>query len=89
MASNAAFVSCCVMSDYWQAKDKVPVLWLYLEDAGGVAGMAVFDTMRHIRPDVSTVCVGLAASMGAFLLASGQQVSSLSFSSSLFSLATF
>ena len=33
--------------------------------------MAVFDTMRHIRPDVSTVCVGLAASMGAFLLASG------------------
>lgn len=38
------------------------------------AGMAVFDTMRHIRPDVSTVCVGLAASMGAFLLASGHQV---------------
>lgn len=39
-----------------------------------VAGMAVFDTMRHIRPDVSTVCVGLAASMGAFLLASGHKV---------------
>lgn len=37
--------------------------------------MAVFDTMRHIRPDVSTVCVGLAASMGAFILASGAQVS--------------
>jgi len=36
--------------------------------------MAVFDTMRHVRPDVSTVCVGLAASMGAFLLASGQKV---------------
>lgn len=36
--------------------------------------MAVFDTMRHIRPNVSTVCIGLAASMGAFLLASGQQV---------------
>jgi len=35
--------------------------------------MAVFDTMRHVRPDVSTVCVGLAASMGAFLLASGHQ----------------
>ena len=33
----------------------------------------MFDTMRHIRPDVSTVCVGLAASMGAFLLASGHQ----------------
>lgn len=37
------------------------------------AGMAVFDTMRHVRPDVSTVCVGMAASMGAFLLASGHQ----------------
>lgn len=36
--------------------------------------MAVFDTMRHIRPDVSTCCIGLAASMGAFILASGQQV---------------
>jgi ATP-dependent Clp protease protease subunit len=38
------------------------------------AGMAVFDTMRHIRPDVSTCCIGLAASMGAFILASGEQV---------------
>ena len=37
------------------------------------AGMAVFDTMRHVRPDVSTCCVGLAASMGAFLLASGEK----------------
>ncbi|KAI0510491.1 hypothetical protein KFK09_011093 [Dendrobium nobile] len=36
-----------------------------------VTGMAIFDTMRHIRPDVSTVCVGLAASMGAFILSSG------------------
>jgi len=35
--------------------------------------MAVFDTMRHIRPNVSTVCIGMAASMGAFLLASGHQ----------------
>ena len=39
--------------------------------------MAVFDTMRHIRPDVSTICVGLAASMGAFLLASGHKVATL------------
>lgn len=48
---------------------------LYINSPGGsvTAGMAVFDTMRHIRPHVSTVCVGLAASMGAFLLASGQQ----------------
>ena len=42
------------------------------------AGMAVFDTMRYIKSDVSTVCVGLAASMGAFILASGQKVSLLS-----------
>ena len=40
--------------------------------------MAVFDTMRYIKSDVSTVCVGLAASMGAFILASGQKVSLLS-----------
>ncbi|KFM26243.1 ATP-dependent Clp protease proteolytic subunit 5, chloroplastic [Auxenochlorella protothecoides] len=47
---------------------------LYVNSPGGsvTAGMAVFDTMRHVRPDVSTVCVGLAASMGAFLLAAGQ-----------------
>ena len=41
--------------------------------------MAVFDTMRHIRPDVSTVCVGLAASMGAFLLASDNKGNDLVF----------
>ena len=48
---------------------------MYINSPGGsvTAGMAVFDTMRHIRPDVSTVCVGLAASMGAFLLSAGQQ----------------
>lgn len=48
---------------------------LYINSPGGsvTAGMAVFDTMRHVRPNVSTVCVGLAASMGAFLLASGHQ----------------
>lgn len=48
---------------------------MYINTPGGsvTAGMAVFDTMRHIRPDVSTVCVGLAASMGGFLLAAGQQ----------------
>ncbi len=45
-----------------------------LHKPAACAGMAVFDTMRHVRPDVSTVCVGLAASMGAFLLASGHKV---------------
>merc|ERR1712193_372510 len=47
---------------------------LYINSPGGsvTAGMAIFDTMRHVRPAVSSVCVGLAASMGAFILASGQ-----------------
>ncbi|KAJ0943771.1 putative endopeptidase Clp [Helianthus annuus] len=46
---------------------------MYVNSPGGsvTAGMAIFDTMKHIRPDVSTVCVGLAASMGAFLLGAG------------------
>ena len=57
------------------ANDPDKDITLYVNSPGGsvTAGMAVFDTMRHIRPDVSTVCVGLAASMGAFLLASGTQ----------------
>ena len=46
---------------------------LYINSPGGVvtAGMAIYDTMRFIRPDVSTICVGQAASMGSFLLAAG------------------
>ena len=57
------------------ANDPEKDITLYVNSPGCsvTAGMAVFDTMRHIRPDVSTVCVGLAASMGAFLLASGQK----------------
>jgi ATP-dependent Clp protease protease subunit len=46
---------------------------LYINSPGGsvTAGMAIYDTMQYIKPDVSTICVGLAASMGAFLLAGG------------------
>ncbi|MBA5790831.1 ATP-dependent Clp protease proteolytic subunit, partial [Escherichia coli] len=46
---------------------------LYINSPGGSvsAGMAIYDTMQFIKPDVSTLCMGLAASMGAFLLASG------------------
>jgi len=46
---------------------------LYINSPGGsiTAGMAIYDTMQHIRADVSTICVGLAASMGAFLLCAG------------------
>merc|ERR1712176_1250574 len=60
---------------YLDAADPKTDVTLYINSPGGsvTAGMAIFDTMRHIRPDVSTCCVGLAASMGAFLLASGEK----------------
>ncbi len=60
---------------YLDSVDQKKDITLYVNSPGGsvTAGMAIFDTMRHIRPDVSTVCVGLAASMGAFILASGEQ----------------
>lgn len=58
---------------YLDAVDPNRDIIMYVNSPGGsvTAGMAIFDTMRHIRPDVSTVCVGLAASMGAFLLSGG------------------
>ncbi|KAL0918693.1 hypothetical protein M5K25_010716 [Dendrobium thyrsiflorum] len=58
---------------YLDAVDPNKDIIMYVNSPGGsvTAGMAIFDTMRHIRPDVSTVCVGLAASMGAFILSSG------------------
>ncbi|KAJ7973066.1 ATP-dependent Clp protease proteolytic subunit [Quillaja saponaria] len=58
---------------YLDAVDPHKDIVMYVNSPGGsvTAGMAIFDTMRHIRPDVSTVCVGLAASMGAFLLSAG------------------
>ncbi|KAJ4727816.1 ATP-dependent Clp protease proteolytic subunit [Melia azedarach] len=58
---------------YLDAVDPHKDIVMYVNSPGGsvTAGMAIFDTMKHIRPDVSTVCVGLAASMGAFLLSAG------------------
>lgn len=55
------------------AEDPDKDISLYINSPGGsiTAGMAIYDTMQYIRTDVSTICVGLAASMGAFLLASG------------------
>lgn len=54
---------------------------IYINSPGGsiTAGMAIFDTMQLIRADVSTLCIGLAASMGSFLLAGGQKVNVLLF----------
>jgi ATP-dependent Clp protease protease subunit len=57
------------------AEDPEKDISLYINSPGGsiTAGMAIFDTMQFIKPDVSTICVGMAASMGAFLLAAGEK----------------
>lgn len=58
---------------FLQSEDSDQDITLYINSPGGSvsAGLAIFDTMEHIKPDVSTICVGMAASMGAFLLAMG------------------
>ena len=58
---------------YLEAKDPEKDISLYINSPGGsvTAGMAIFDTMNFIKCDVSTICIGMAASMGAFLLAAG------------------
>ncbi|MFG0216258.1 ATP-dependent Clp endopeptidase proteolytic subunit ClpP [Brevibacillus porteri] len=58
---------------FLQAEDPEKDIHLYINSPGGsiTAGMAIYDTMHFIKPDVSTICIGMAASMGAFLLAAG------------------
>ena len=58
---------------YLEASDPDKDIHFYINSPGGsiTAGLAIYDTMRYIKSDVSTICVGLAASMGAFLLAAG------------------
>ncbi|MFD2370946.1 ATP-dependent Clp endopeptidase proteolytic subunit ClpP [Brevibacillus sp. GCM10020057] len=58
---------------FLQAEDPDKDIYLYINSPGGsiTAGMAIYDTMNFIKPDVSTICIGMAASMGAFLLAAG------------------
>ncbi len=60
---------------YLESEDAEKDIYLYINSPGGsvTAGMGIFDTMNQIRPDVSTICVGLAASMGAFLLSAGAE----------------
>jgi ATP-dependent Clp protease protease subunit len=60
---------------FLEAEDADKDIHLYINSPGGVvtAGMAIFDTMRYIKSPVSTICVGQAASMGAFLLAAGEK----------------
>jgi ATP-dependent Clp protease, protease subunit len=58
---------------YLDSDDQSKPIYLYINSPGGsvTAGMAIYDTMQHIKSEVVTICVGLAASMGAFLLAAG------------------
>jgi ATP-dependent Clp protease protease subunit len=58
---------------FLEAEDPEKDIYFYINSPGGVvtAGMAIFDTMNYIRPNVATICIGQAASMGAFLLSSG------------------
>jgi ATP-dependent Clp protease protease subunit len=60
---------------FLEAEDPQKDIYFYINSPGGVvtAGMAIYDTMNYIRPNVATICIGQAASMGAFLLCSGQK----------------
>lgn len=59
---------------FLESQDKEKDIKLYINSPGGsvTAGLAIYDTMQHIAPDVSTICVGMAASMGAVLLSAGK-----------------
>jgi ATP-dependent Clp protease protease subunit len=58
---------------FLEAEDPDKDIYLYINSPGGsiTSGMAIYDTMQYIKPDVSTICIGMAASMGAFLLSAG------------------
>lgn len=60
---------------FLESEDPDKDIYLYINSPGGsiTAGMAIYDTMNYIKPEVSTICIGMAASMGAFLLAAGQK----------------
>ncbi len=58
---------------YLDSEDSTKPIYIYINSPGGsvTAGLAIFDTMKYVKSDVVTICVGLAASMGAFLLSAG------------------
>ena len=60
---------------FLESEDPTKDIQIYINSPGGSvsAGFAIFDTMNYIKPDVSTICLGMAASMGAFLLAAGKK----------------
>ena len=60
---------------FLEAEDPKKDICIYINSPGGsvTAGMAIYDTMKYVKPEISTICVGITASMGAFLLAAGQK----------------
>jgi ATP-dependent Clp protease protease subunit len=69
---------------FLEAEDPEKDIYLYINSPGGsvLAGLGIYDTMNHIRPDVCTICYGMAASMGAFLLGAGAKGKRMSLPSS-------
>ena len=65
----------CAQMLYLEGEDQAKDIWLYINSPGGsvTAGMAIYDTMQFVEPDVATICMGLAASMGQFLLCAGAE----------------
>ena len=63
----------CAQMLFLEGEEPDKDIWLYINSPGGsvTAGMAIYDTMSFVQPDVATICMGLAASMGQFLLAAG------------------
>ena len=64
----------CAQMLFLEGDDDSKDIWLYINSPGGsvTAGMAIYDTMQFVRPHVATICMGLAASMGQFLLCAGE-----------------
>ena len=71
--TDATAAVVCAQLLYLESQDADKDICLYINSPGGSvsAGLAIYDTMNFIKPDVSTICIGMAASMGAFLLSSG------------------
>jgi ATP-dependent Clp protease protease subunit len=63
----------CAQMLFLEGEDDAKDIWLYINSPGGsvTAGMAIYDTMQFVQPDVATICMGLGASMGQFLLCAG------------------
>ena len=69
---------------FLEAEDPKKEIYLYINSPGGLvtAGLGIYDTMQYVKPDISTLCIGQAASMGSFLLAAGEKGKRFSFPNS-------